>query len=88
VEHLAAAAGVSVRTLQRLFVEYVGAGPAWVIRRWRVIEAAEQVAREPRATWAEMAADLGYGDQAHLVREFRTNLGATPAAYAARQPPR
>lgn len=96
-EHLAAAAGVSVRTLQRLFAEYVGAPPAWVIRRWRVIEAAER-ARAARAaggasdgapaatTWAEIAAELGYSDQAHLVREFRAALGVTPAAYAARQP--
>ncbi|HET9658513.1 MAG TPA: AraC family transcriptional regulator [Kineosporiaceae bacterium] len=96
-EQLAAAAGVSVRTLQRLFAEYVGASPAWVIRRWRVIEAAER-ARADRAgsggpdgthaagTWAEIAAELGYSDQAHLVREFRAVLGTTPAAYAARQP--
>lgn len=97
VEHLTVAVGVSLRTLQRLFGEYVGASPAWVIRRWRVIEVAEQArsaalpdagARAgpgPAPTWAEIAADLGYSDQAHLVREFRANLGTTPAAYAARQ---
>jgi AraC-like DNA-binding protein len=84
-EHLAAATGVGLRTLQRLFAAYVGAGPAWVIRRWRVIEAADAAVRDdPATSWAQVAARLGYADQAHLVREFRTSLGITPAAYAAR----
>ncbi|MGB3032312.1 MAG: hypothetical protein WBB51_01080, partial [Candidatus Microthrix parvicella] len=41
VEQLASAAGASVRTLQRLFDFHVGASPSFVIRRWRIIEAAE-----------------------------------------------
>jgi AraC-like DNA-binding protein len=32
--------------------------------------------------WAAVAADLGYADQAHLIRDFRTAIGQTPAAYA------
>ena len=32
--------------------------------------------------WAELAADLGYADQAHFIRDFRRVLGQTPAAYA------
>ncbi len=86
VEQLATSAGVSVRTLQRLFGEYVGASPAWVIRRWRIIEAAESATRDPATvTWAELADTLGYSDQAHLVRDFRRHLGTTPAAYLHRQ---
>jgi AraC-like DNA-binding protein len=85
-EQLAAATGVGLRSLQRLFAEHVGAGPAWVIRRWRVIEAADAaVSGDSPSSWAEVAAQLGYADQAHLVREFRASLGTTPAAYAARQ---
>ena len=34
----------SVRTLQRLFDRHVGVSPAFVIRRWRLIEAAEAAA--------------------------------------------
>ena len=86
VGQLAAAARMSVRSLQRLFDEYVGASPAWVIRRWRIIEAAESAKRDPAtADWAELAQVLGYSDQAHLVRDFRCHLGTTPAAYLHRQ---
>jgi AraC-like DNA-binding protein len=85
VEQLATAAGVTPRTLQRMFAEHAGVSPTWVLRRYRLLEAAEAARQASGMTWAELAADLGYSDQAHLVREFRTHLGTTPAAYAARQ---
>ncbi len=95
VEQLAAAAGVSVRTLQRLFSHHVGVSPAWVIRRWRIIEAADAARTGADrsdadhgaafAGWATLAAELGYADQAHLVRDFRKHLGVTPGEYLNRQ---
>ncbi|MCM0676968.1 AraC family transcriptional regulator [Micromonospora phytophila] len=73
--------GLSVRRLQRLFLTHVGVGPKWVIRRYRLQEAIEQAAGDP-PDWATLAADLGYSDQAHLVREFSAVAGVSPAAYA------
>lgn len=35
--------------------------------------------------WADVAAELGYADQAHLVRDFRVAIGQRPAAYARAQ---
>jgi AraC-like DNA-binding protein len=32
--------------------------------------------------WAELAGELGYSDQAHLVRDFTAAVGTSPAAYA------
>ena len=32
--------------------------------------------------WADLAADWGYADQAHLIREFNAMAGATPDDYA------
>ena len=85
VGELAAYAGVSVRTLQRLFAEYAGISPAWMLRRLRLVEAAERVARGEQVRWADVAGDLGYSDQAHLSREFTAAVGATPSAYAVAQ---
>ncbi|MFI7426203.1 DUF6597 domain-containing transcriptional factor [Micromonospora sp. NPDC049836] len=73
--------GVSTRRLQRIFLDHVGIGPKWVIRRYRLQEAIEQAAAGP-LDWARVAADLGYADQAHLVREFTAVAGVSPAAYA------
>ncbi len=44
VEDLCALAGCSKRTLQRLFREYVGVTPKWVLQRIRLHEAAERMA--------------------------------------------
>jgi AraC-like DNA-binding protein len=87
LEDLAEASGVGARTLQRLFAEYAGVSPTWVLRRYRLLEAAEYVRDGRTVRWAEVAAELGYSDQAHLVRDFRAAIGTTPAAYAQTQLP-
>ncbi|MEU4333316.1 AraC family transcriptional regulator [Micromonospora lupini] len=81
VDDFAARHDVPVRRLQRLFTEYVGVGPKWVIRRYRLQEAVERAAGAP-LDWAGLAANLGYSDQAHLVRDFTAVAGVSPAAYA------
>lgn len=80
VGELAARSGRSVRSLQRLFRDYVGIGPKWVIRRFRLHEAADRVYQG--LDLATLAAELGYTDQAHLTRDFTAAVGMPPAAYA------
>lgn len=87
VADLAALAGSTPRTLQRLFARYAGVSPTWVIRRFRLLEAAEFVRDGEHVEWSAVAADLGYSDQAHLVRDFTANIGTSPAAYARAQRP-
>ncbi len=82
VDQLADQAATSVRTLQRMFAEYAGVSPTWVLRRYRLLDAAESVRHGNNVVWAEVAAELGYSDQAHLVRDFSAAIGNTPAAYA------
>ena len=84
VDQLAAATGIGVRRLQRLFAEHVGVGPKWVIRRYRLHEVTERMAAGGRVDWAGLAAELGYADQAHLVRDFTDLFGEPPTAYARR----
>lgn len=80
VDELATRSGLSVRSLQRLFRDYVGIGPKWVIRRFRLHEAAERVSQG--VDLATLATELGYTDQAHLTRDFTAAVGMPPAAYA------
>jgi AraC-like DNA-binding protein len=84
VDQAAGELNVSVRTLQRLFSEYVGASPKWVLRRARLHEAASRADQGTAIDWAALAADLGYSDQAHLTRDFTATVGTSPAAYARR----
>jgi AraC-like DNA-binding protein len=88
VDALAELAGLGVRRLQRLFAEYVGLGPKWVIRRYRLHEVGERLARGAEIDWARLADELGYADQAHFVRDFTAMFGEPPTAYAQRYPPR
>ena len=74
---------VSARTLQRLAHRTVGLSPAAVIRRRRLQEAAQRVREEPGVALAEIAAELGYADQAHLANDFRSVLGFTATEYRA-----
>lgn len=82
VDQAAEALHTSTRTLQRLFAEYVGVSPKWVMRRARLQEAATRADAGDAVDWAALAAGLGYFDQAHLVRDFTATVGVPPARYA------
>lgn len=87
-EQLAERAGMGLRALQRLFRDYVGASPKWVVQRYRLHEAVAQLQAGRELAWAELALALGYYDQAHFIRDFRRLVGCAPADYARRQLPR
>jgi AraC-like DNA-binding protein len=84
VDELSAVSGMTARSLQRLFADYVGVSPKWVMRRARLHEAAQRADGGEPVDWAGLAADLGYADQAHLTRDFTVTLGVSPARYAVR----
>jgi AraC-like DNA-binding protein len=81
VEALADVAGMGVRSLQALFSEYVGVSPKWVIRRFRLHEAADQLATGADVDLATLAHALGYFDQAHFTSDFRRLVGKSPGRY-------
>ena len=80
-ESLAEHAGTSLRSLQRLFTEYVGIGPKWVIARFRILDAAAVAHSGDPVDWSALAAELGFADQAHLTRAFTSVIGTPPATY-------
>ena len=79
--------GLSERTLQRLCARRIGLSPKWLIQRRRLHEAAERLATPEPPDLARVAADLGYADQAHFTRDFRTVTGLTPGEFAAEPRP-
>ncbi|WP_374580316.1 DUF6597 domain-containing transcriptional factor [Pseudoduganella sp.] len=82
VAALAQQAGMNQRALQRLFQQYVGVGPKWVIKRYRMHEAVAQLQGGAAPELARLALDLGYFDQAHFIKEFTALVGKPPGAYA------
>ena len=80
-EQLAERGSMSLRSLQRLFGEYVGIGPKWVVARCRILDAAAVAHRGDPVDWAALAADLGFADQAHLTRAFTRVVGTPPETY-------
>lgn len=83
---LAERRGISPRTNQRQFLEYVGVGPKWIGQRYR-IQAAIDALDEERLGSAErrdltrLALDLGYYDLAHFSKDFRSVTGFSPDGY-------
>lgn len=88
VEQVAEMAALDIRTLQRRFRAYVGIHPKWVIQRYRLQEAAQQLRAAATVDLARLAADLGYADQAHFARDFRRVVGRSPGNFARAQPSR
>jgi len=84
VDDLARRLGMNTRKLQRLFADHVGLGPKWVINRCRIHEAAEAATGGAPIDWARLAAQLGYSDQSHLIRDFTAAVGTSPTRYTSR----
>jgi AraC-like DNA-binding protein len=74
--------GIGERTLRRLTARRIGLSPKWLIQRRRLHEAAGLLGAGDRVDLAGVAADLGYADQAHFTRDFRTVTGMTPGGFA------
>lgn len=82
VGQIASAFSLTVRTLQRLLNQYVGVGSKWIIKRYRMHEAVEQMNEGRVVDWVQLALDLGYYDQAHFIKDFKSLIGKSPGKYA------
>jgi AraC-like DNA-binding protein len=84
VDDLARVSELDTRALQRCFRTYVGISPKSVIQRYRLHEAAIQLRAPHPPALADLAASLGYADQAHFGRDFKRTVGQTPRAFGER----
>ena len=84
---LAAELGCSNRHLVARFREQVGTPPKTLASLIRFRRAVDRLGHDDGSRFAEIAADCGYYDQAHLNREFRRLAGTTPGAFVASRLP-
>ncbi|RWA96232.1 MAG: helix-turn-helix domain-containing protein [Mesorhizobium sp.] len=82
ISALAGEIGWSRKHLAAKFSDAIGIGPKTLSRIVR-FNRAFSLSKQQEDDWAGIAADCGYADQAHLVREFRQLAGETPTALAA-----
>lgn len=78
VSTMAEQVGWSHKHLIAKFKEQIGVTPRTAARLLRFADVWRQL--QERGDWARVAADAGYADQSHLVREFRQFAGTTPTA--------
>lgn len=75
--------GISHGHLDREFGRIVGLSPRALARVLRLRALIASIDVYGRVEWTALAADLGWFDQAHLIRDFRRFTGVTPGEYAA-----
>ncbi len=81
VEQLAARTGLSQRHFSRLFKEQIGMSPKTYARIVRMQSVIAAKSARPMLSWAALAQDFGFFDQAHLDKEFRDLADATPTSW-------
>lgn len=82
VGEVVAASGIAHARFISLYRDDVGLAPKQHARVLR-FQRARAALCDPRRTLADVAAEIGYADQAHLTREFSEIAGVTPARYRA-----
>jgi transcriptional regulator GlxA family with amidase domain len=84
IPELARQLAVSQRHLERLYRSQVGMSPKQYARLRRVAAARRALKQSRALPSAGLAVDLGYYDQAHLIRDFSAVVGMTPEVYRRR----
>jgi AraC-like DNA-binding protein len=79
--------GFSHTRFIQLFREQVGLTPKLFGRVRRFHALLGCIEKGSPVNWAELAADCGYFDQAHLIHDFRAFAGVTPLEYNRRTMP-
>lgn len=87
VQELAKEVGWSRRHLTERFHAEYGLPPKVAARVLRFERAVARIKRDPRTRLTDLAADLGYADQAHLTREWHAIAGCSPRQWMAEELP-
>lgn len=82
VATLARDSGYTRKHLAELFARQTGLSPKLVARVQRFRAALTLLGESAVVPWADLAAQCGYFDQSHLVRDFRAFSGCAPGDFA------
>jgi AraC-like DNA-binding protein len=82
VDQVAQCFNINKRKLQRIFDQYVGVSPKWVIQLYRLHNAAEAMDNQQNHDGLKLSMELGYHDQSHFIKDFKAAIGKTPDEYA------
>ena len=84
IKEVSAGVNLSTRQLERRFGDAVGLSPKQFARIRRVRSALTHLLGDSPRTWSQVAAEFGYADHAHLVRDTVALAGMTPTELAKR----
>lgn len=78
IPELASSVGISQRQLEREFAARFGMTPKLYARLVRFQTALDRKARSNTKSWTDVAHELGYHDQMHLIHDFEEFAAGTP----------
>lgn len=78
IADLADNVGLGLRQFERRFFEEVGSRPKLYARIARFQTALDAKVARPERAWTDIAYDLGYHDQMHMVHDFWNLSGDSP----------
>jgi AraC-like DNA-binding protein len=78
MDDLIALTGLGRRKIEGMLKTYYGAAPKLLIRKYRALRTASQIANGD-GDWQDYAAEVYY-DQSHCIRDVKEFVGITPAA--------
>ncbi len=81
VGELSRETSMSVRTLERIFMDEVGLTPKRVLRYFRYQTALRGLRSRMFRTQADLAYECGYSDQSHFINDFHFFSGKSPGQF-------
>lgn len=81
IGELASDLGLSSRRFIEVFSSHIGLPPKTYARILRFQRALTNIHRKQHRSWADLAFDCGWYDQAHMIRDFKQFSGLTPTQY-------
>lgn len=87
IERMAYQANMSLKTFERNFQQQVGMGPKQFQRVLRFSKSLGMKLYNPQFSWTDIAHKMGYFDQMHLIKDFKSLTNYTPSEFLRTTPP-